>query len=133
MFSFPLSVRFPCPGVTRRTALRRSDFPPASAVGPGAASCEVCLAATRANAGGRLAGCDLFIITYRSRFLDRYTAPYEDLVPVACLHVEPYSGPRRAERAKRCWPTRRGALAGISTGRAPCLVCARRGGSAVAW
>ena len=33
MFSVPLSVRFPCPGVTRRTALRRSDFPPAPAVG----------------------------------------------------------------------------------------------------
>ena len=31
MFSVPLSVRLPCPGVTRRTALRSSDFPPASA------------------------------------------------------------------------------------------------------
>src|SRR5205814_1247270 len=29
MFSVPLSVRFPCPGVTRRTALWSSDFPPA--------------------------------------------------------------------------------------------------------
>src|SRR5262249_44390089 len=29
MFSVPLSFRFPCPGVTRRTALWSSDFPPA--------------------------------------------------------------------------------------------------------
>jgi hypothetical protein len=28
MFSVPLSVRLPCPGVTRRTALWSSDFPP---------------------------------------------------------------------------------------------------------
>jgi hypothetical protein len=28
MFSVPLSVKLPCPGVTRRTAHRRSDFPP---------------------------------------------------------------------------------------------------------
>ena len=52
------SVRFPCPGVTRRTALRSSDFPPAPAVG----------LAARARAGGRLAGCDSQIIAYRSRF-----------------------------------------------------------------
>jgi len=32
MFSVPLSVRLPCPGVTRRTALRSSDFPPAFAL-----------------------------------------------------------------------------------------------------
>jgi len=31
MFSVPLSVRLPCPGVTRRTALWSSDFPPAFA------------------------------------------------------------------------------------------------------
>ena len=54
--------------------------------------------------------------------LDRYTAPYEDSVPVARLYIEPYSGPRRAERAKRCWPTSRGALPRISRGRAPWLV-----------
>src|SRR5262249_2939753 len=29
MFSVPLSVRLPCPGVTRRIALWSSDFPPA--------------------------------------------------------------------------------------------------------
>src|SRR5690606_24664328 len=28
MFSVPLSVRLPCPGITRRTALWSSDFPP---------------------------------------------------------------------------------------------------------
>ena len=28
MFSVPLSVKLPCPGVTRRTALWSSDFPP---------------------------------------------------------------------------------------------------------
>src|SRR5262245_17660358 len=28
VFSVPLSVRLPCPGVTRRTALWSSDFPP---------------------------------------------------------------------------------------------------------
>lgn len=28
IFSVPLSVRLPCPGVTRRTALWSSDFPP---------------------------------------------------------------------------------------------------------
>src|SRR5688572_4319788 len=33
IFSVPLSVKLPCPGVTRRTALRSSDFPPAYAVG----------------------------------------------------------------------------------------------------
>jgi len=38
------------------------------------------------------------------------------------LYVEPHSGPRRAERAKRCWPTSRGALPGISRRRAPRLV-----------
>jgi len=32
VFSVPLSVRLPCPGVTRRTALRSSDFPPAFAL-----------------------------------------------------------------------------------------------------
>ena len=32
IFSVPLSVRLPCPGVTRRTALRSSDFPPAFAL-----------------------------------------------------------------------------------------------------
>src|SRR5262245_23664126 len=31
MFSVPLSVKLPCPGVTRRTALWSSDFPPAEA------------------------------------------------------------------------------------------------------
>ena len=48
IFSVPLSVRLPCPGVTRRTALRSSDFPPACAVG----------LAARAQAGDRLANCD---------------------------------------------------------------------------
>src|SRR5688572_14666241 len=37
IFSVPLSVKLPCPGVTRRTALRSSDFPPAFAVGFGEA------------------------------------------------------------------------------------------------
>ena len=32
IFSVPLSVRLLCPGVTRRTALRSSDFPPAPAL-----------------------------------------------------------------------------------------------------
>ena len=54
--------------------------------------------------------------------LDRYTASYENFVRVACLYVEPHTGPRRAERAKRCWPTSRGALTGISRGRTPWLV-----------
>src|SRR5262245_49269315 len=48
MFSVPLSVRLPCPGVTRRTALWSSDFPPAPA--------------RRAFAGDRLSDCDLSII-----------------------------------------------------------------------
>src|SRR4051812_45898914 len=32
IFSVPLSVRLPCPGVTRRAALWSSDFPPTSAL-----------------------------------------------------------------------------------------------------
>ena len=32
MFSVPLSVKLPCPGVTRRTTLRSSDFPLPSAL-----------------------------------------------------------------------------------------------------
>jgi hypothetical protein len=32
---------------------------------------------------------------------DRYTAPNENPVPVAAIGSEPYSGPRRAERAKK--------------------------------
>src|SRR3954469_7335778 len=35
MFSVPLSFELPRPGVTRRTALRSSDFPLASSVAPG--------------------------------------------------------------------------------------------------
>ena len=34
---------------------------------------------------------------------DRYAAHNEDLVPVARRESGPYSGPRRAERAKRHW------------------------------
>jgi len=41
MFSVPLSVKLPCPGVSRRTALWSSDFPPADALSRvGAASCD---------------------------------------------------------------------------------------------
>ena len=37
----------------------------------------------------------------RKTLLDRYTAPNESFVLVARLGEEPYSGPRRAERAKQ--------------------------------
>src|SRR5689334_6067351 len=48
MFSVPLSVRLPCPGVTRRTALRSSDFPLASAFRASAEQArESSLASTR--------------------------------------------------------------------------------------
>src|SRR5215510_6640751 len=49
MFSVPLSVRLPCPGVTRRTALWSSDFPPASALGTS------CLELRRAGPAPRMA------------------------------------------------------------------------------
>jgi mRNA interferase MazF len=40
--------------------------------------------------------------------LDRYTAPNENSVPVAAIGREPYSGPRRAGRAKRTQSTSQG-------------------------
>ena len=40
--------------------------------------------------------------------LDRYTAPNENSVPAAAVGGEPYSGPRRAERAKRRQSTSQG-------------------------
>jgi len=45
VFSVPLSFRSPWPGVTRRTALRSSDFPPS-------------FAAFAASEGDRLDRCD---------------------------------------------------------------------------
>ena len=68
MFSVPLSVRFPCPGVTRRTALWSSDFPPAYAL---SAPADKPLAGlpteTRsAKVGDRLADCDLSIMKSQS-------------------------------------------------------------------
>ena len=63
MFSVPLSVKLPCPGVTRRTALRSSDFPPASAVGLGeAGSVRSLPTVARTKTGDCLAGCDHSII-----------------------------------------------------------------------
>jgi len=53
------SVRLLCPGVTRRTALRSSDFPPASAVGRGLST------AARTKAGDRPADCDTPIMARR--------------------------------------------------------------------
>jgi hypothetical protein len=55
------SVRLLCPGVTRRTALRSSDFPPASALRASAPQAR--RPAHRhpgAKAGDRLADCDAF-------------------------------------------------------------------------
>ena len=40
--------------------------------------------------------------------LDRYTAPNENSVPVAAIGSEPYSGPRRAERARKRQSTSQG-------------------------
>ena len=56
IFSVPLSVRLLCPGVTRRTALRSSDFPPAFAVGFGAASSRLphCCPYESRRSSGRL-------------------------------------------------------------------------------
>src|SRR5262249_10717677 len=51
MFSVPLSFELPRPGVTRRTALRSSDFPPA-------------FAPCGAPAGDRLARCDEQLYTW---------------------------------------------------------------------
>src|SRR3989442_9936829 len=48
VFSVPLSVRSPCPGVTRRTALRSSDFP----------LLPTLHRAVVIGSSGRLAGCD---------------------------------------------------------------------------
>src|SRR4029077_15672318 len=58
MFSVPLSFELPRPGVTRRTALRSSDFPP-STFGPCGASAD----------GGRLARCDRQYCRLSVRFL----------------------------------------------------------------
>jgi len=87
MFSVPLSFGSPRPGVTRRTALRSSDFPPAPALGLPASSYGVAGPRTdpplpgppcgapgrsppeRAKAGDRLTDCDTTIV----------------LVPVAAL------------------------------------------------
>ena len=75
MFSVPLSVGSPRPGITRRTALRSSDFPPAFAFGYGGqarpravsprttppanqqAPKDLPAAARSAKAGDRLAHC----------------------------------------------------------------------------
>ena len=62
IFSVPLSVKLPCPGVTRRAALWSSDFPPASAVGAGPTSLAARHPRARAKTGDRLADCDTFII-----------------------------------------------------------------------
>ena len=66
MFSVPLSVKLPCPGVTRRTALRSSDFPPAYALwAPARQAVKACLTeAPGAKAGDRLADCDRSIMSY---------------------------------------------------------------------
>ena len=62
MFSVPLSFRLPCPGVTRRTALRSSDFPLAFALRASARLARSASSAepawpqrVSAKAGGRLA------------------------------------------------------------------------------
>src|SRR5262245_9434175 len=47
MFSVPLSVKLPCPGVTRRTALRSSDFPLASALRASAEQARTCFTEIR--------------------------------------------------------------------------------------
>jgi len=58
LFSVPLSFELPRPGVTRRTALWSSDFPPAFDFGFGSAGPKACLAEARsAKAGGCLARC----------------------------------------------------------------------------
>src|SRR5689334_18042870 len=58
MFSVPLSVKLPCPGVTRRTALRSSDFPPTRALSDygGQAPFRACHAAAPRCEGRRLSG-----------------------------------------------------------------------------
>ena len=58
VFSVPLSVRSPCPGVTRRTALRSSDFPLASALRTAAS--EPAVIRVRTPAVVRLAATALF-------------------------------------------------------------------------
>src|SRR5262245_7195002 len=70
MFSVPLSFRLPRPGVTRRTALRSSDFPPTSAL--------------RATVGKP-------IVTTKRRKADDRLSRCERLI----VHGEPASLPRR--------------------------------------
>ena len=66
MFSVPLSFGLPRPGVTRRTALRSSDFPPASAPALARQAPKGLPAVARsAKAGDRLDDCDSSIMAYR--------------------------------------------------------------------
>jgi hypothetical protein len=86
VFSVPLSVKLPCPGVTRRTALRSSDFPPAFALRASAGKPAVVreLRAARrrnpgAKTGDRLADYDRSIIAYRFATASGFCGPYRCL------------------------------------------------------
>ena len=64
----------------------------------------------------------------RKTLLDRYTAPDENFVLVARLGEEPYSGPRRAERAKETLANQPRAFTSQGyQGRSPWLVPADAG------
>ena len=71
------SVKLPCPGVTRRTALWSSDFPPASALSATARQALSGLPRRKrrsAKAGDRLADCDKTIMALTKsirRFVNR--------------------------------------------------------------
>jgi hypothetical protein len=100
IFSVPLSFELPRPGVTRRTALRSSDFPPLDSAlrtslraGPAPFTGLVLSEARRAESkDDRLAYCDGFILLPVS-FL-RNLVLFQLLVQVAARRVDHFCGLR---------------------------------------